>query len=379
MANKKKYRFIISGGGSGGHIYPALSIADSIKNKFINSELLFVGSKKRMEMKIIPDRGYRIKGLNISGFNRKVSVSNLLLPCKLIISLFQSLIILIKFRPNLVIGTGGFASGPILFVSSLIKIPTFIQEQNSHPGITNKILGKYSKKIFVAYDGMDRFFDSKKIVCSGNPVRESIRLFKSVNKNEVYEKLNLTSNKKTILVLGGSQGADKLNKSIIDSIDFIIKNNLQVILLTGTRYYETYKKFKNKNLVIIPFTDKIEELYSISDLIISRSGASIISELCIVGKPVIFIPSPNVVDDHQTKNARKIYENGACEFINEDELDFKFTPKLSDFPKPIIFSLLYSLTCPIIATILVVPISKPIKSSLFFIFIIFDYHLIFKT
>ena len=312
MANKKKYRFIISGGGSGGHIYPALSIADSIKNKFINSELLFVGSKKRMEMKIIPDRGYRIKGLNISGFNRKVSVSNLLLPCKLIISLFQSLIILIKFRPNLVIGTGGFASGPILFVSSLINIPTFIQEQNSYPGITNKILGKYSKKIFVAYDGMDKFFDSKKIVYSGNPVRESIRLFKSVNKNEVYEKLNLTSNKKTILVLGGSQGADKLNKSIIDSIDFLIKNNLQVILLTGTRYYETYKKFKNKNLVIIPFVDTIEELYS--------------SELCIVGKPVIFIPSPNVVDDHQTKNARKIYENGACEFINEDELDFKLNP-----------------------------------------------------
>ena len=318
MANKKKYRFIISGGGSGGHIFPALSIADSIKNKFINSELLFVGSKKRMEMKIIPDSGYRIKGLNISGFNRKVSVSNLLLPLKLIISLFQSLIILIKFRPNLVIGTGGFASGPILFVSSLINIPTFIQEQNSYPG--------FSKKIFVAYEGMDKFFDSKKIVYSGNPVRESIKLFKSVNKNEVYEKLNLTSNKKTILVLGGSQGADKLNKSIIDSIDFLIKNNLQVILLTGTRYYETYKKFKNKNLVIIPFTDKIEELYSISDLIISRSGASIISELCIVGKPVIFIPSPNVVDDHQTKNARKIYENGACEFINEDELDFKLTP-----------------------------------------------------
>jgi len=208
----------------------------------------------------------------------------------------------------------------------LINIPTFIQEQNSHPGITNKILGKYSKKIFVAYDGMDRFFDSKKIVCSGNPVRESIRLFKSVNKNEVYEKLNLTSNKKTILVLGGSQGADKLNKSITDSIDFFIKNDLQVILQTGTRYYENYKKFKNKNLIIVPFVDKIEELYSISDLIVSRSGASIISELCIVGKPVIFVPSPNVVDDHQTKNARSIYDNGACEFINEDELDFKLTP-----------------------------------------------------
>ena len=326
MSNKKKYKFIISGGGTGGHIYPALSIADSLKNKFINSELLFVGSKNRMEMKIIPDRGYKIRGLNISGFNRKVSISNLLLPFKLIISLFQSLIILIKFRPNLVIGTGGFASGPILFVSSLINIPTFIQEQNSYPGITNKILGKYSKKIFVAYAGMDKFFDSKKIIYSGNPVRESIRLFKSVKNQQVYKKLNLKSNKKIILVLGGSQGADKLNKSITDSIDFFIKNDLQVILQTGTRYYETYKKFKNKNLIIVPFVDKIEELYSITDLIVSRSGASIISELCIVGKPVIFVPSPNVVDDHQTKNARSIYDNGACEFINEDELDFKLTP-----------------------------------------------------
>ena len=326
MSNKKKYKFIISGGGSGGHIYPALSIADSLKNKFINSELLFVGSKNRMEMKIIPDRGYKIRGLNISGFNRKVSISNLLLPFELIISLFQSLIILIKFRPNLVIGTGGFASGPILFVSSLIKIPTFIQEQNSYPGITNKILGKYSKKIFVAYAGMDKFFDSKKIIYSGNPVRESIRLFKTVKNQQVYKKLNLKSNKKIILVLGGSQGADKLNKSITDSIDFFIKNDLQVILQTGTRYYENYKKFKNKNLIIVPFVDKIEELYSISDLIVSRSGASIISELCIVGKPVIFVPSPNVVDDHQTKNARSIYDNGACEFINEDELDFKLTP-----------------------------------------------------
>ncbi len=326
MSNKKKYKFIISGGGTGGHIYPALSIADSLKNKFINSELLFVGSKNRMEMKIIPDRGYKIRGLNISGFNRKVSISNLLLPFKLIISLFQSLIILIKFRPNLVIGTGGFASGPILFVSSLINIPTFIQEQNSYPGITNKILGKYSKKIFVAYAGMDKFFDSKKIIYSGNPVRESIRLFKSVKNQQVYKKLNLKSNKKIILVLGGSQGADKLNKSITDSIDFFIKNDLQVILQTGTRYYENYKKFKNKNLIIVPFVDKIEELYSISDLIVSRSGASIISELCIVGKPVIFVPSPNVVDDHQTKNARSIYDNGACEFINEDELDFKLTP-----------------------------------------------------
>jgi len=325
MVDTKKYRFIISGGGTGGHIYPALSIADGLKNNFINSEFLFVGSKDRMEMKIIPDRGYTIKGLNISGFSRKFSISNILLPFKLLISLIQSLIILVRFKPNIVIGTGGFASGPILFVSSLINIPIFIQEQNSYPGITNKILGNYSKKIFVAYEGMEKFFDKKKIIFSGNPVRESIRLFKSVKNDKVYRKLNLSNNKKIVLVLGGSQGAEKLNKSIVDSLDFFIKNNLQVILQTGKRYFKNYEKFKNENLIILPFFDKIEELYSVSDLIISRSGASIISELCIVGKPVIFVPSPNVVDDHQTKNARRIYEKGACEFINEDELGFKLT------------------------------------------------------
>ena len=179
MNNTKKYRFIISGGGSGGHIYPALSIADGLKNKFINSELLFVGSKNKMEMKIVPERGYRIKGLDISGLKRKFSFSNMLLPLKLFISLIQSVVIILKFKPNLVIGTGGFASGPILFVSSLLNQPTFIQEQNSYPGLTNKILGKFSKKVFVAYDGMDKFFDSRKIIYSGNPVRESIKIFKS--------------------------------------------------------------------------------------------------------------------------------------------------------------------------------------------------------
>ena len=326
MINKKEYRFIISGGGSGGHIYPALSIADGLKNKFINSELLFVGSKNKMEMKIVPERGYRIEGLNITGLKRKFSFSNILLPFRLFISLIQSAVIILKFKPNLVIGTGGFASGPILFVSSLLNLPTFIQEQNSYPGLTNKILGKYSKKIFVAYDGMDKFFDSRKIIYSGNPVRESIKIFKSLKNDKIYKKLNLLRNKKTILVLGGSQGADAINKSIVNSIDFFVKNDLQVILQTGSRYYKTYKRFENKNLIIIPFIDKIEELYSVSDLIVSRSGASIISELCIVGKPVIFIPSPNVVDDHQTKNARKIYDKGACEFINEDELEFKLTP-----------------------------------------------------
>ena len=248
MNDTKKYRFIISGGGSGGHIYPALSIADALKNNFINSEFLFVGSKDRMEMKIIPDRGYRIKGLNISGFSRKFSISNIILPFKLLISLIQSLIILIKFKPDIVIGTGGFASGPILFVSNLINIPIFIQEQNSYPGITNKIMGKYSKKIFVAYDGMEKFFDRKKIIFSGNPVRESIRLFKSVKNDKVYSKLNLSSNKKIVLVLGGSQGAEKLNKSIKANPKNVQSQNLMGVIYSKQGKLKDAETFFNRAL-----------------------------------------------------------------------------------------------------------------------------------
>jgi UDP-N-acetylglucosamine--N-acetylmuramyl-(pentapeptide) pyrophosphoryl-undecaprenol N-acetylglucosamine transferase len=250
---------------------------------------------------------------------------NILLPFKIVFSLIHSLIILVRNKPKIIIGTGGYASGPIMYVASLLGIPVFIQEQNSYPGLTNRILSKYAKKIFVAYDGMDRYFDNSKIVVSGNPIRKSIKNISLKNKRDYLKSLNLKKDLKTLLFLGGSLGADRLNRFVKDNIDFFKKNDLQVILQCGSRYFDTYKFLNNSHIKVLPFIKEMDKVFSSSDIIISRSGASIISELCFVGKPVIFIPSPNVADNHQSKNAKKLYELGAAEYVEEDEVDYKLT------------------------------------------------------
>jgi len=320
------YNLIISGGGTGGHIYPAISIADRLTKKFNNCNILFVGAKNKMEMKKVPENGYKIIGLHISGLQRNFNLYlNILLPFKIVFSLVHSLIILVRNKPKIIIGTGGYASGPIMYVASLLGIPVFIQEQNSYPGLTNRILSKYAKKIFVAYDGMDKYFDNSKIVVSGNPIRKSIKNISLKNKSDYLKSLNLKKDLKTLLFLGGSLGADRLNRFVKDNIDFFKKNDLQVILQCGSRYFDTYKFLNNSHIKVLPFIKEMDKVFSSSDIIISRSGASIISELCFVGKPVIFIPSPNVADNHQSKNAKKLYELGAAEYVEEDEVDYKLT------------------------------------------------------
>jgi len=320
------YNLIISGGGTGGHIYPAISIADRLTKKINNCNILFVGAKNKMEMKKVPENGYKIIGLYISGLQRNFNLHlNILLPFKIVFSLIHSLIILVRNKPKIIIGTGGYASGPIMYVASLLGIPVFIQEQNSYPGLTNRILSKYAKKIFVAYDGMDRYFDNSKIVVSGNPIRKSIKNISLKNKRDYLKSLNLKKDLKTLLFLGGSLGADRLNRFVKDNIDFFKKNDLQVILQCGSRYFDTYKFLNNSHIKVLPFIKEMDKVFSSSDIIISRSGASIISELCFVGKPVIFIPSPNVADNHQSKNAKKLYELGAAEYVEEDEVDYKLT------------------------------------------------------
>ena len=315
---------IISGGGTGGHIYPAISIANQLKKKFDDYNILFVGAKNKMEMKKVPENGYKIIGLCISGYQRKHNfISNLTLPFKLIYSLIHSAIIILKYKPKIVVGTGGYASGPVMYIAALLRIPVFIQEQNSYPGLTNRILSKYAKKIFVAYDGMEKYFKSSEVILSGNPIRKSIKNFNAKNKKEFLNQIKLDIGCKTILVLGGSLGAKILNDFIIENLDFFKKNNLQIILQCGTRYYDDYKNFENKFLKILPFINDMDKAFSSADLIISRSGASIISELCFVGKPVIFIPSPNVAENHQSKNARKLYDIGAAEYVEEDEIEYK--------------------------------------------------------
>ena len=322
-------RIILSGGGTGGHIYPAISIANEIKNRDNNSEILFVGAKDKMEMNIVPIHGFKILGLWISGFNRKNIFKNLLVPFKLLVSTFQAIIIIKKFNPNVVVGTGGYASGPTLFVANLFKIPTLIQEQNSYPGITNKILSKKVKTICVAYKNLEKFFPKNKLVLTGNPVRSTI----SSNSDYFDESINyfkLDNNKKTLLVVGGSLGSREINKAVYSMVDYLEYLNLQVIWQCGKLYYDHYKsKVDSENIKLYDFIDQINLAFSVSDFIVSRAGASSVSELSIVGKPVIFIPSPNVAEDHQLKNAEAIVNNEAAILVEEKNLKEDLKKKIS--------------------------------------------------
>ena len=323
------YKIILSGGGTGGHIYPAISIANELKSRFPNAEFLFVGAHDKMEMEKVPQAGYKIEGLWISGIQRKLTLKNLSFPFKLISSLFKSRKILNTFKPDVAIGTGGFASGPLLQMAVSKKIPSLIQEQNSYPGITNKILSKRANKICVAYDGLERFFPEKKILKTGNPVRQD--LLSIDNKSiEAKDYFKLNHNKITILVLGGSLGAKRINQLIEEKLEFFQTQNTQVIWQCGKLYYSTYKQFNETEYVQVrAFINKMDMAYAAADIIISRAGASSVSELCIVGNPVIFIPSPNVAEDHQTKNANAVVDKNGAILIKETDLDVVFENKFS--------------------------------------------------
>jgi UDP-N-acetylglucosamine--N-acetylmuramyl-(pentapeptide) pyrophosphoryl-undecaprenol N-acetylglucosamine transferase len=318
---KRKMRILISGGGTGGHIYPAIAIANEIKERYPASEFLFVGAKDRMEMEKVPSAGYKIKGLWISGVQRKITLDNLSFPFKLISSLWNAKKIIKSFKPDIVIGTGGFASGPVLYMAADKKIPTLIQEQNSYPGITNKLLSKKANSICVAYDNLERFFPKNKLVKTGNPVRQN--LLNVASKRQVgIDFFKLDTTKKTLLVIGGSLGARAINKLIAESVDFLIKEGIQVIWQTGKFYAEEYSVYNKKQGVQThAFLGEIDLAFAAADFIISRAGASSISELCIVGKPTVFIPSPNVSEDHQTKNAMSLVADDAAIMIRESELD----------------------------------------------------------
>ncbi len=323
------YKIILSGGGTGGHIYPAISIANELKSRFPDAEFLFVGAKDKMEMEKVPQAGYTIEGLWISGIQRKLTTKNLSFPFKLISSLFKSRKILKQFKPDVAIGTGGFASGPLLQVAASKGIPSLIQEQNSYPGITNKILAKKVDRICVAYDGLERFFPSKKMIKTGNPVRQD--LLSIENKSvEARDFFHLKHSKITVLVLGGSLGAKRINELVEDKLDFFQTQNVQVIWQCGKLYYNSYKQYSNLEYVQVnTFLNKMDMAYAASDVIISRAGAGSVSELCIVGKPVIFIPSPNVAEDHQTKNANAIVEKNGALLIKEEDLEIDFENKFS--------------------------------------------------
>ena len=320
---KQSINILISGGGTGGHIYPAIAIANELKVRYPETKFLFVGAKDKMEMEKVPQAGYQIIGLWISGIQRKLTLKNLLFPCKLVYSLLKAGKIIRKFKPDLVIGTGGFASGPTLIMATMKKIPTLIQEQNSYPGITNKLLSKKASVICVAYEGLERFFPKEKIVKTGNPVRASLLNIHQKDKvQEAHKLFKLKVKTTTVLVLGGSLGARKINELIEKNISFFKEHNIQLLWQCGTLYYDEYKKYAQKeNVHIHAFINKMDLAYAAADIIISRAGASSVSELCIVGKPSIFIPSPNVAEDHQTKNAKSVVDQNAAIMIKESELD----------------------------------------------------------
>ncbi len=320
IENMKKLKVIISGGGTGGHIFPAIAIAKSLEKKLKDIDLLFVGAKDKMEMIKIPEAGYTIKGLWISGFQRSLSKKNLLFPFKLISSVLRSRKIIRDFNPDLVIGTGGFASGPLLYVASKKGIPSVIQEQNSFPGITNRLLASHVDKICTAFSEMERFFPKNKLVFTGNPIRESIIKFK--DKIEDGKKLfDVDNNNITVLVVGGSLGSKTINESIAQNLNLFKKHNLNLIWQTGISFKEESNKFidnlKVKGISSHVFIKEMDLAYAAADIIVSRAGAIAISELCFVGKPIILVPSPNVAEDHQTKNAQSLVNKNSALMVKD--------------------------------------------------------------
>jgi len=323
-------RIIISGGGTGGHIFPAIAIANALKRLDEKTEILFVGANGRMEMEKVPAAGYKIIGLDIQGIQRGSIVKNLKFPLKLINSVRRSIKIINDFKPDAAVGVGGYASGPLLYAASIKGIPYLIQEQNSYAGITNKWLGKKATEICVAFDGMDKFFPADKILKTGNPIRkESVDI--TGKQMQALELLKLSAFKKTILVTGGSLGARTLNNSVLAGLDKIIAADVQLIWQTGKGYYkgiiEKLGEDYHPDIRIMEFVNRMDLAYAAADVILSRAGAGTIAELCVVKKPVILVPSPNVAEDHQTKNALALLHDNAAVFIADRDAENKLIDK----------------------------------------------------
>ncbi len=313
-------RVIISGGGTGGHIFPAIAIAGALKKINPANQFLFVGASGRMEMEKVPAAGYQIEGLNISGIQRKLTLKNLLLPVKIIKSVLKARSIIKNFKPDVAIGVGGYASGPLLYASTGMHIPSLIQEQNSYAGITNKILGKRVQKICVAYSGMEKFFPKEKIIMTGNPVREEMTDIKG-KRAAAMDFFGLDATKKTVLVIGGSLGARTINESIAESIQQFTQSGVQLIWQTGNAFAikaeAVVNSVPNTGIRTFGFIQRMDYAYAAADIIISRAGASSVSELSLVGKPVVLVPSPNVAEDHQTKNAMALVSKEAAVLISD--------------------------------------------------------------
>lgn len=347
-------RVIISGGGTGGHIFPAVAIADELKRQFSDVDILFVGAEGKMEMEKVPQAGYKITGLPIVGLQRKLTLKNFVLPFKIIKSMMLARKTIKSFNPEVVIGVGGYASGPTLKTASMLGIPTLVQEQNSFAGKTNMLLAKKANTLCVAYDGMEKFFPKEKIVLTGNPVRLEVTQIEG-KRNEAFQFYGLDNSKPTILVIGGSLGARTLNESLIEGIEKLKQQGIQVLWQCGKLYYdELINRLKEKDMTGIHLTQFISRMdlaYALADVIISRAGAISVSELCLIHKPAILVPSPNVAEDHQTHNAMALVNKQAAilvkdidakstlvdeaiKLINDKELQLKLSQNITQLGKP---------------------------------------------
>ena len=313
---------VISGGGTGGHIFPAVAIADEIKRRNPDAEILFVGADGKMEMEKVPQAGYKIIGLPIAGLQRRLTWKNLLLPIKILKSMSKARRILQEFQPEVVVGVGGYASGPTLKAATMLHIPALIQEQNSFAGKTNKLLGKSVQRVCVAYNGLERFFPSDKIVFTGNPVRSDVVRIEG-KRREALEHYGFDSSKQTLVVIGGSLGARTLNESVLQHLDTLVEQDVQVLWQCGKLYYDTLQeKLKDRNLKgvqLVQFIARMDLAYAIADVVVSRAGAISVSELCLVAKPAILVPSPNVAEDHQTHNAMALVNQLAALIVKDSE------------------------------------------------------------
>lgn len=320
MSSKRK--IIISGGGTGGHIFPAISIANALKALDPNVDILFVGATGKMEMEKVPAAGYPIIGLPISGFQRKISFKNVVVVYKLVRSLIKAKKVIKDFNPDVVVGVGGYASGPVLRIAAKMGIPTLIQEQNSYAGVTNKWLAQKASKICVAYEHMSKFFPEHKIILTGNPVRQDLE---NIGGKRIHamDYFHLDKERKTILVLGGSLGARTINRSLLERMGKLSTSGVQVIWQTGSKYYKKINEVMSckeiATIKVYDFISRMDLAYAAADIVISRAGACTISELCLVGKPAILVPSPNVAEDHQTKNAKTLVDKDAARMVVDIE------------------------------------------------------------
>jgi len=328
-----QFRVIVSGGGTGGHIFPAITIANAIKEKYPDTKILFVGALGRMEMEKVPAAGYEIIGLPIMGLQRRLTLQNLKFPFKLLASMLKAKKIVKDFKPDVVVGVGGYASGPLLKAATKLGVPALVQEQNSYPGITNKLLASKVQKICVAYDNMERFFPKEKIMLTGNPVRQDIKNLEAKRIRGI-EHFGLDENKKTVLVVGGSLGARTINHAIDAGLDELAKNDIQLVWQTGKLYVDeaakAVSKYEGKGIKTMPFISKMDYAYAVADVVVSRAGAMSVSELSIATKPTIFIPLPSAAEDHQTKNAMALVNHNAALLVKDADAQEKLIPTLID-------------------------------------------------